>query len=150
MIIEAVSALRKKSLHSQGAKWRERRSQAKTSSQCSTPRSSPATIRWGGRVTSALTGASSSRQATSVPAATSHSRTVLSLEPDANHPFGTRQRAVTPCVCPSRDAVLDPFVMSHSRIVLSSEPEANRPSAVTQIEEPPTRDPLHSRSQCKS
>ena len=45
-----------------------------------------------------------SRRAVSAPAATSHSRIVLSQEPEASHPSGSRHRATTPPECPSRRA----------------------------------------------
>ncbi len=73
-----------------------------------------------------------SRRAVSAPVATSHRRIVLSPEPEASRPSGSRQRAITSLVCPSRRAVSAPVATSHRRIVLSKEPEASRPSGSRQ------------------
>jgi len=79
--------------------------QSAISSQCRHPVASPATTRFGRGVAITLADASSSSRAVAAPAVTSHSRIVLSEEPEASRPSGSTHRAATRPECPSRRAV---------------------------------------------
>src|SRR5579871_6321674 len=60
------------------------------------------------------------------PVAVSHSRTVLSCEPDASSaPSGKNATDVTELVWPSSVCLAAPVAASHSRTVLSPEPDAS-------------------------
>ena len=82
--------------------------QSAISSQCRHPVASPATTRFGRGVAITLADASSSSRAVAAPAVTSHSRIVLSEEPEASRPSGSTHRAATRPECPSRRAVSAP------------------------------------------
>ena len=70
------------------------------------------------------------------PVSTSHSRTVLSLLPDASRrPSGLKHTEITPRPCPSSILTHSPVSASHSRTVLSLLPDAtNRPSGLKHTE----------------
>ena len=67
--------------------------QSRTSSQCSRPSWSPTTMSLVSGAMIAITGASSSSRAISTRLPTSHSRIVLSDEPDASRPSDNRHKA---------------------------------------------------------
>src|SRR5260370_15891870 len=60
------------------------------------------------------------------PLATSHTRTVLSSDPDASRlPSGDHDTLQTPPACPSSRAVSRPPATSHKRTASSSDPDAS-------------------------
>ena len=69
-----------------------------------------------------------SSTATCAPVLVSHSRTVLSNDPDARRPSGEKATDNTPSVWPSSTATSAPALVSHSRTVPSYDPDARRPS----------------------
>src|SRR5260221_375854 len=80
---------------------------------------------------------------TSRPLATSHRRTVLSLDPEASRrPSGEKWTPHTAAVCPSSLLTSRPLATSHRRTVLSPVPDASRQPS------PGEKDTLHIDSVC--